>query len=1338
MTTRGPTDETNEHLHRRPRRPGVIATRVLAFCTAGGLLPVSLADVIHVPEDQPTIQAGIDVASDGDVVLIAAGTYQPDATIDTLGKAITVQGAVDASGLPTTIVDGQGERRGLQVVNEEGAATIFENLLVTRGQASSGGGMFIEDSGPTLANCRFENNVASASNNSMGGGIYVSNGDPTLNDCVFKENVSNADGGSTATALGGGFHSALGSSPTLNGCVFEDNSVLSTRESRGGGLSASGGELSLADCVFKGNRSTLRKDAVAFGNSYGGGLYQSGSDTTINGCLFEENLVSGGGASHGGGLCAGGDDLILIDTTFRANTSIMVDQTSSTYIPSAGGGLYFLGFNDYLGIEGCVFEENAADTGAGLYTRAESTVVMAGVFQGNRALDRHGAISTNENITLIDTILCGNVPNQISSTFIDGGGNCVRNVCIDGDDPSDCRDAGTDLALSVPGEYPNLALAIDAAAPGAVIEVAAGTHPSEAPLDTLGKALTIRGEVNASGRAATIIDGQQTGTVFFVRGSDLDEIVFENLLITGGQARNGGGINADSGRASLVNCGLNGNSAILSGGGLRVGSAASVSLTSCSLSENTASDIDGRGGGGGGVHCIFGTVYMVDTSLCGNLPDQVRGEFIDGGENCLVLSCSDADGDGVPDNCVDDGPDILQVPSEYSTISAAVAAAGIGDIVEIGAGVHQLQERIELGGQRITIRGIPGKDGRPATTIDGTGLDFSLFISSGDGDTVIENLRFIGSGGRLLAGSPTLINCVFDGIESSRAALFCEYASPTLRNCVFENNRGQTRGGGMACWRPASPTLIDCVFRNNVSQRGGGLYCWFDASPVLNGCVFEGNSGTSSNGLYGGQGGGMYCDGGSPVLTDCRFQDNTTIGSNDFDSEGGGLYFEDASPSLIGCTFFGNGSTKGGGASLIRCDSILAGCVFESNRAEGSSQYGDGSGGGIQASEYESTLTLSDCVFVGNTARFGAGLRNEGPRLSIQGCVFQSNIAERSSGGMAFCCSQVDGVKMTETIFCGNQPNQISSYFFVDDGDNCFRNLCIDHDGDGVADCGDVETDLELSVPDEYPTIAHALDAAAPGAVIDVAAGTYRPEATLTTLGKTFLIRGSTDERGDPTTIIDGQGEHTVFYVEGPEGITTSFENLVITGGSGFRGGGMFDSSEGSLSVANAVFTGNVAAYRGGGLYSYSYNSDVDSTKTLAGSVFEGNSAFDGGGVFGFGLTVIDSVIKGNTSVGYYEGGGLNISASSLIGTVVCGNTPDQISGSNNATVETCISEICIDCEACGGDFNGDFEVDGADLSILMVAWGECERCSADLNGNGTVDIEDLGLLMAAWDSCGD
>ena len=428
---------------------------------------------------------------------------------------------------------------------------------------------------------------------------------------------------------------------------------------------------------------------------------------------------------------------------------------------------------------------------------------------------------------------------------------------------------------------------------------------------------------------------------------------------------------------------------------------------------------------------------------------------------------------------------------------------------------------------------------------------------------------------------------------------------------------------------------------------------------------------------------------------------------------------------------------------LDDCKPILADCVFESNRV-GTSVWEGGAGGGLFARNYSGgfvELSISGCVFLENTATLGGAVWISGNHLSdVRGCVFKANTARGREGGIGFLDAASYSVTLTDSIVCGNQPNQISSRSFVDGGDNCIRNICIDLDGDGVPDCGEVETDLELSVPDEYPTIAHALDAAAPGAVIDVAAGTYRPEAPLATLGTTLLIRRAAAERGGPTTIIDVQREqYPVFFVVGDEGTTTSFENLVITGGSGWRGGGMFDSSEGSLSVANTVFTGNVAAYQGGGLFSSI--SGVDSTKTLVDCVFEGNHAInggDGGGLYGSNLTVIDSVITGNTCIGPDDGGGLNISQSSLIGTEVWGNTPDQISGWNNTTAETCVSEICIDCESCGGDFNGDFEVDGADLSILMVAWGECERCSADLNGNGTVDIGDLGLLMAAWGRCGD
>ncbi len=53
----------------------------------------------------------------------------------------------------------------------------------------------------------------------------------------------------------------------------------------------------------------------------------------------------------------------------------------------------------------------------------------------------------------------------------------------------------------------------------------------------------------------------------------------------------------------------------------------------------------------------------------------------------------------------------------------------------------------------------------------------------------------------------------------------------------------------------------------------------------------------------------------------------------------------------------------------------------------------------------------------------------------------------------------------------------------------------------------------------------------------------------------------------------------------------------------------------------------------------------------------------------------------------------------------------------------------------CIGDLNGDGIVDGADLTILLGAWGTDDPV-ADLNEDGLVDGADLTLMLGAWGVC--
>ncbi|MCH2137261.1 MAG: right-handed parallel beta-helix repeat-containing protein [Phycisphaerales bacterium] len=173
--------------------------------------------------------------------------------------------------------------------------------------------------------------------------------------------------------------------------------------------------------------------------------------------------------------------------------------------------------------------------------------------------------------------------------------------------------AGTAFAetINVPGDYPTIQSAVDAANPGDEIVVAPGTYTStqDGPVvDMKGKAITLR----ASGTAEeTIIDGENTRGGIGCFNNETEATVIEGFTITNGAYGDGGGIFISAASPSITNCIVTNNSGTL-GGGIYCGGQSNPIISGCTISGNTAKD------SAGGIYCTVSNPTIVDCTISGN------------------------------------------------------------------------------------------------------------------------------------------------------------------------------------------------------------------------------------------------------------------------------------------------------------------------------------------------------------------------------------------------------------------------------------------------------------------------------------------------------------------------------------------------------------------------------------------------------------------------------------------------------------------------------------------------------------------------------------------------
>jgi hypothetical protein len=186
------------------------------FALVLGIAPAANATTWHVDAaggaDATTIQAGINLSSSGDVVIVAPGTYSGvgNRNINFLGRNITV---MSQSGPQQTIVDCQGLGLGFQFLSNETTAAVLDGFTIKNGSANKGGGVLIDTASPTIRYCVITNcNVTG-----VGGGISVKKGDPDIYNCTLDGNGAALGGG--GIVLGAQSHAKLWQNIICNSTV---------------------------------------------------------------------------------------------------------------------------------------------------------------------------------------------------------------------------------------------------------------------------------------------------------------------------------------------------------------------------------------------------------------------------------------------------------------------------------------------------------------------------------------------------------------------------------------------------------------------------------------------------------------------------------------------------------------------------------------------------------------------------------------------------------------------------------------------------------------------------------------------------------------------------------------------------------------------------------------------------------------------------------------------------------------------------------------------------------------------------------------------------------------
>jgi len=268
-------------------------------------------------EDSPflTIQHGIDVATEGDTVLVAEGTYYEsisyrDKNIVVGSMFLTTQ---DTSYIASTIIEGGQGGSVVRFMSNQDSTCVLTGFTIKSVEGSfNRSGIYCTNSSPTMKYLTVTENTNSGiylweSNPIMknlvvtgntspwrGGGIWCHNSDPTMSNLTVTEN----------TGFDGGGIACISSNPTMTNMTVSNNIA-----------DCEGGGIFFMNCII--NMSNMTISGNSANTFYGGGIYIWGGSHTMTNMTISGNSAEDYGS---GGIHISGGSLTMTNMTITENT----------------------------------------------------------------------------------------------------------------------------------------------------------------------------------------------------------------------------------------------------------------------------------------------------------------------------------------------------------------------------------------------------------------------------------------------------------------------------------------------------------------------------------------------------------------------------------------------------------------------------------------------------------------------------------------------------------------------------------------------------------------------------------------------------------------------------------------------------------------------------------------------------------------------------------------------------------------------------------------------------------------------------------------------------------